>query len=79
MQMQSPTSNSSLSPSPKGITPCAFAIDTSCSSSLDAVNSLGLNRETLQAMEDALQGRNLIGPFTSISDMWDAILSDDAE
>lgn len=45
----------------------------------DPANPYGFNRETLQAMEDAAEGRNLIGPFASSADMWDSILSDDDE
>ncbi|MEC4184888.1 type II toxin-antitoxin system RelB/DinJ family antitoxin [Adlercreutzia sp. R21] len=45
----------------------------------DPANPYGFNRETLRAMEDAAEERNLIGPFASSADMWDAILSDDDE
>ncbi len=35
--------------------------------------------ETLQAMCDAAQGRNLFGPFDTTEETWAAILEDDGE
>lgn len=37
------------------------------------------NEETLQAMHDAAQGRNLSGPFGATKDMWTAILDDSVD
>ncbi|MCR2034233.1 type II toxin-antitoxin system RelB/DinJ family antitoxin [Adlercreutzia mucosicola] len=45
----------------------------------DPSNPYGFSDETLQAMSDAAGGRNLIGPFASTDEMWDAILGDDNE
>ena len=45
----------------------------------DPSNPYGFSNETLQAMSDAAEGRNLIGPFVSTDEMWDAILGDDNE
>ena len=45
----------------------------------DPSNPYGFSNETLQAMSDAAEGPNLIGPFVSTDEMWDAILGDDNE
>ncbi|HIY84517.1 type II toxin-antitoxin system RelB/DinJ family antitoxin [Rubneribacter sp.] len=44
----------------------------------DPANPYGFNEETLAAMDDALNGRNLIGPFDSVEAMM-ASLDDDEE
>ena len=35
------------------------------------------NEETLQAIEDVMTGRNLLGPFDSVEEMMEAMLRDD--
>ena len=39
----------------------------------DASNPYGFNEETLKAIEDAAEGKNLIGPFNSADEMFEAI------
>ena len=43
----------------------------------DPSNPCGFNSETLAAMDDAVSGRNLLGPFDSTDDMWTAILDEE--
>lgn len=43
----------------------------------DPSNPYGFNQETLAAIDDAVSGRNLTGPFDSASDMFASILDDE--
>lgn len=43
----------------------------------DPSNPYGFSTETLQAMDDAANGRNLIGPFDSVEAMMASLDSDD--
>lgn len=45
----------------------------------DPSNPLGFTKETLAAMDDAENKRELSGPFKSNEDMWTALLDDEAE
>ena len=42
----------------------------------DPSNPCGFNSETLAAMDDAANGRNLSGPFKSTEEMWAAVFDD---
>ncbi|HCC37329.1 MAG TPA: type II toxin-antitoxin system antitoxin, RelB/DinJ family, partial [Treponema sp.] len=44
----------------------------------DSANPYGFNKETLSAMDDAANRRNLSGPFDTVEEMWTHIL-DEAE
>lgn len=39
----------------------------------DTSNPCGFNEETLEAMREASEGRNLIGPFDSVDDMFEEL------
>ena len=39
----------------------------------DTANPYGFNAETLQAMDDAVNGRNLSGPYNSVEEMFAAM------
>jgi DNA-damage-inducible protein J len=43
----------------------------------DPANPYGFNAETLAAMDDAANGRNLNGPFGTVGEMWADILDND--
>ena len=42
----------------------------------DPANPYGFSQETLEAMEDARTGKNLIGPFDTVDDMFAALEED---
>lgn len=43
---------------------------------LDPANPLRTNSDTLQAMDDAVSGRNLNGPFETVDDMMASLEKD---
>jgi DNA-damage-inducible protein J len=43
----------------------------------DPANPYGFNKETLSAMDDATNKRNLSGPFDTTDEMWAHILDED--
>lgn len=43
---------------------------------LDPSNPLRANSDTLQAMDDAISGRNLIGPFETVDEMMTSLEED---
>ncbi len=43
----------------------------------DSANPHGFNKETLEAMDDVENRRNLIGPFDTVEEMWANILTED--
>ena len=43
----------------------------------DPANPNGFSSETLAAMEDAVGGRHLIGPFDTTEDMWRSVFDGD--
>lgn len=45
----------------------------------DPANPYGFNKETLAAMDDAANGRNLIGPFDTTEEMLEAIFANDED
>ena len=46
----------------------------------DPANPYGFSQETLAAMNDAIEQRNLVGPFETTDEMWANILDgDDAQ
>lgn len=42
----------------------------------NTANPLGFNEETLAAMDDAVNGRNLSGPFKTNEEMWGSIFDE---
>lgn len=43
---------------------------------LDQTNPLRPNSDTIQAMDDAISGRNLIGPFETVDEMMASLEED---
>ncbi len=43
----------------------------------DPANPYGFNKETLAAMDDAVNNRSLNGPFDTVEEMWASILDED--